>query len=243
MSFQLSSPNYKINSAAKRFLRYHPKYSHQIEEKLVSAPEISLWEYLDYPRLYNELIGSKLNHENFLLLKRQLKHSHIRFKHQFEYSDECYYRLLSDILKIVQIKNIKANYIIHQIDFEEYINSNLNLLFDNLTRFSVGMLEAPWRTLYPYLSENLCINGVSNNEERWTFLETEFKIRHGNLILKDFKFSVQQYDGKMAIIYVEYRIKAHQKSTPRPLRLKILAKYSIHVWQIVELVSHEIFNI
>lgn len=239
----IAIPKVKISSAAKRFVRYHPKQNQELEDKIAAAKDICLWDFLDRPKLYDKILSEDLNLDNFNRLKRTIRHQNIKINFRHEYTEICLFRLLGDFLKTTNVKDIKTNYILQEIDFENNIKCNLNQLLKSIDDFSAFFFDAPWRKLYPLISENLKINGFFNNEELWENLESNFKNRVGNAILKETKLSIQYFDESMAIIFVDYQLKLHSKSATHSTRLKILARYKLGVWQISELINDYFFTI
>lgn len=232
----------KLNAAAKQFNRYHPRHLQESEEKIKGAGTINLLEFLDYPPLFDEDLSIKRNLENLERLKKRMKFQKVRFNHRYQYEDICYYKLLSEHLAAVKVKEIKSIKYIQEIEFENIIPFNLNFLFNTISVFNTIFFEAPWRRLYPILSEYLIINGLHSSHELWENLELGFKLRYGNLIIKNNRLTLNNYDGEQAIIYVDYQIKTNPKSAPRWVQMKFFLLYQLEVWQIKEIQSDYFFG-
>ena len=232
----------KATTATKRFLRYHPQKIQRLEDKIDEAEKVSLWEYLDYPKLYDERLSSGLNLENFKKVTRLLKHHKIKIRCNIEFRDICFFQLLCECIKQIPVHKIKNNYFLQEIDFEKYINNNLNELFNQSKHFSQLLFTTPWRQLYPFISERLKINGITNSYAFWDFLESDFKIRLGSTQIKRLDLCLQHFDGEMAILYLNYHLKVHSKAAAQPAQLKILARRHINFWQFCELQSDELFE-
>ncbi len=239
-----STPNIKIkiNPAAKRFIRYRPQQWQQVEQRIEIAETVNLYEYLNFPKLYDGNAIASKNKENLAILKYRLKKSKVLINQKFHYRDECYFQILSEVINDIPVKKIQSISFIQEIDFELYLNSNINQLFNFIENFSKTLFEAPWRSLYPYLSELLKINNTFNSLQLWENLEADFKFKLGNVILKDFRISIRHFNGEMAILGIDYRIKLNSKSTPKTVRLNILTNYLLGVWQISEMNCDEFFN-
>lgn len=232
----------RINPAVKRFIRYRPQQWQQVEQRLEIAETVNLCEYLNFPKLYDENALASTNKDNLAVLKHRLKKSKVLINQKFHYSDECYFRLLSGVINDISVKKILSISFIQEIDFEFYLPINLNKLFGFINDFSRTLFEAPWRSLYPYLSELLKINNTINSVQLLEKLEADFKFKLGNVILKDTRISIRHFDAEMAILHIDYRIKLNVKSTPKIVRLTILTNYILGVWQISEMICEEFFN-
>jgi hypothetical protein len=237
------SSKIKVSAATKRFNRYHPQHRFQFNDKVDLAESILLWEYLDLPKLYDPKLDDSINRENLETVYRQLKHLKIHIKQEHHYLDDCYFMLLSNIIEKVKVKKINAIGISQEVDFEANLDDSIKQLFNLCHHFSKLFFESPWRSLYPILDEHLKINGTSNYYELWEFLEADFKIRFGNLYLKDYRLSLRHYEENLAIIFIDYRTKSHTKSAPKLVQLKILFRYKLNVWQIAELFCEDFFQI
>lgn len=232
----------KLNAAARQFNRYHPKHLQESEEKIKVAETINLLEFLDYPPLFDEDLSINRNLENLEKLKKRMKFQKVRFNHLYQYEDICYYKLLSEYLSTVRVKEIKSIKYIQEIEFEDIIPNNLNFLFNIISSFNRIFFEAPWRKLYPILSEHLIINGILSSYELWENLELGFKLKHGNLIIKNNRLTLKIYDEEQAIIYVDYQIKTNPKSAPRWVQMKFFLVLQLDVWQIKEIQSDYFFG-
>lgn len=126
----------------------------------------------------------------------------------------------------VNVREIKSIKYVQEIEFEDIIPDNLNFLFNTINTFNAIFFEAPWRRLYPILSEHLIINGVHASYGLWENLELGFKIKHGNLFIKNNRLTLKIYDEDQAIVYVDYQIKTNPKSAPRWVQLKFLCCFS-----------------
>jgi len=232
----------KFNHASRQFNRYHPKYLQKSEEKIKEAGTVPLLEFLDYPPLFDEDLSIKRNLENLEILKKRLRNLKIRLNHLYQYEDICYYKLLTDHIESIKVKEFKSIRYIQEIDFEDILTNNLNYLFNTINAFNKIFFEAPWRRLYPILSENLVINGVHSSLELWENLELGFKLKHGNLILKNNRLTLKIYDEEQAILYVDYQIKTNPKSAPRWVQMKFFMILRLDVWQIKEIQSDYFFG-
>lgn len=232
----------RVNAAARQFNRYHPKHFQESEEKFKGAKTTNLLEFLDYPPLFNEDLSIKRNLENLENLKKRMKYQKVRFNHRHQYEDICYYKLLSEYLADVKVREIKSIKYVQEIEFEDIIPNNLNFLFNTINAFNTIFFEAPWRRLYPILSEHLIINGVHSSYELWENLELGFKIKHGNLIIKNNRLTLKIYDEDQAIVYVDYQIKTNPKSAPRWVQIKFFMLLQLDVWQIKEIQSDYFFG-
>jgi hypothetical protein len=232
----------KLNAAVRQFNRYHPRHLQESEEKIKGAGTINLLEFLDYPPLFDEDLSTKQNLENLEKLKKRMKFQKVRFNHQYQYEDICYYKLLGEHLGTVGVKEIKSIKYIQEIDFEDILPFNLNFLFNTVSTFNTIFFEAPWRRLYPILSEHLIINGIHSSYELWENLELGFKLRHGNLIIKSNRLTLNNYDKGQAIIYVDYQIKTNPKSAARWVQMKFFLLLQLDVWQIKEIQSDYFFE-
>lgn len=232
----------RVNAAARQFNRYHPKHFQESEEKFKGAEAINLLEFLDYPPLFNEDLSVKRNLENLENLKKRMKYQKVRFNHRHQYEDICYYKLISEYLPEIKVKEIKSIKYVQEIEFEDIIPNNLNFLFNTINAFNAIFFEAPWRRLYPILSEHLIINGVHSSYELWENLELGFKIKHGNLIIKNNRLTLKIYDEDQAIVYVDYQIKTNPKSAPRWVQIKFFMLLQLDVWQIKEIQSDYFFG-
>ena len=232
----------KLNEAARQFNRYHPKHLQKSAEKIKVAGTIPLLEFLDYPPLFDEDLNVKRNLENLEKLKRRIKLQKIRLNLRYQYEDICYYKLLSDNIDSARVKEIKSINYIQEIDFEDLLPINLNLLFNTINTFNKIIFEAPWRKLYPILSEHLIINGVLSSYELWENLELGFKLKHGNLILKNNKLILKFYNEEQAVVYVDYQIKMNPKSAPRWVQMKFFMVIQLDIWQVKEIQSDYFFE-
>ncbi|MFM2155449.1 MAG: hypothetical protein RL516_198 [Bacteroidota bacterium] len=232
----------KLNAAARQFNRYHPKHLQESEERIKGAGIINLLEFLDYPPLFDEDLSIKRNLENLEKLKKRMKFQKVRFNHRYLYDDICYYKLLSEYIVTIKVKEIKSIKYIQEIDFEDILTLNLNFLFNTVNAFNLIFFEAPWRRLYPILSEHLIINGIHSSYELWENLELGFKLRHGNLIIKSNRLTLNNYDEEQAIIYVDYQIKTNPKSAARWVQMKFFLLLQLDVWQIKEIQSDYFFE-
>lgn len=232
----------KLNAAVRQFNRYHPRHLQESEEKIKGAETIDLLEFLDYPPLFDEDLSITRNLENLEKLKKRMKFQKVRFNHRYQYDDICYYKLLSEHLNIVRVKEIKSIKYVQEIEFEDILPFNLNFLFNTISAFNTIFFEAPWRRLYPILSEHLIINGVHSSYELWKNLELGFKLRHGSLIIKSNRLTLNNYDEEQAIIYVDYQIKTNPKSAARWVQMKFFLLLQLDVWQIKEIQSDYFFD-
>jgi hypothetical protein len=149
---------------------------------------------------------------------------------------------LSDNIDSARVKEIKSINYIQEIDFEDLLPINLNLLFNTINTFNKIIIEAPWRKLYPILSEHLIINGVLSSYELWENLELGFKLKHGNLILKNNKLILKFYNEEQAVVYVDYQIKMNPKSAPRWVQMKFFMVIQLDIWQVKEIQSDYFFE-
>jgi hypothetical protein len=232
----------KFNQASRQFNRYHPKYLQRSEEKINEAGTVPLLEFLDYPPLFDEDLSVKRNLENFEILKKRMRLQKIRLNHLYQYGDLCYFKLLSDNIDSIKVKEIKSIKYTQEIDFENILPFNLNYLFNTINAFNTIFFDAPWRNLYPILSEQLIINGTLSSYELWENLELGFKLRHGNLILKSNRLTLKNYDDEYAILYVDYQIKMNPKSAPRWVQMNFFMILRLDVWQIKEIQSDYFFG-